>query len=1095
MELRGQFEFEPSGFFVVRTPLLPWDELESWSKGLRAATASTEELSAALATDRSNLRERLRTAMLRPEVREAVFVASPHLEAGLETWLQEPESVRGRGIELALARYYERMCARATPFGLCAGFSVGETGPRTRLVLAERAKYRRHTRPDTEYLGALIRILEQRTELRRQLTFRPNSTLYEAGGRLRYVERRYSEKGFSDCVVSAEKNDGLAMTLERAAGGQRMEALAEALADGEISREEALGFIEELIASQILVPDLPSQVTGPEPLPALLASLQILGAPAVETREKLERLQCDLAVMDQAGIGRPTQVYRDLAAQLEPIPSKADLTTMFQVDMVKPALQATLDQVALTEIGRGVELLRHVSRRFRSTEIARFRETFFARYEYREIPLVEALDEECGLPFPVPDESGTLNGAPWRRRGFNQWSAVNDWMLRKLTQALSSGATEIKLDPKEMESQGDKNLPPLPDAFAVTATIAATSESDLDAGRFQILLQSLEGPSGGELFGRFCHADETLARQVRQHLAREEALDPTSVYAEIVHLPESRMTNILARPVLRACEIPYLGGSGARPEYQLPVADLWLSVEHEKLVLHSKRLGRPVVPRMTTAHNFSLSHVPVYRFLCALAHQDAITVEWNWGPLGQAPFLPRVSCGRLVFSRATWNLGKQELSRLNQPTVEQRFEAAQDLRADLRLPRWTVLWDGDNALPVDFDNCLSVENFVHLVHQRAGIVLTELYPGPDQLFVRGPEGRFSHELLVPFVRKAKATSKSETGNPTPETNPRPSPEMPQSGRSAEVFSPGSTWLFVKLYCGLATADYLLRELLSGLVEQAQATGWMDRWFFIRYGDPDWHLRLRFHGQTEKLMGQLVPALHALLEPQLWSGALARWQIDTYERETRRYGGLAGVEIAEALFEADSDAVLAMLRAAGSADAAVEQRWRLGVCGVDRLLSDLGLDLQRRLDVAKVARAAMASPPGADPEQEHQLSQDFRRERQILETLLRGELAPDDPVSVALNPLKARSVRLIPLCTKLQELQQQGRLSQSIEELSRSYIHMHINRLLRTRHREFELRIYDALQRLYESMIARRTRNMGNRPTVSQASLLVPIPGK
>jgi len=133
---------------------------------------------------------------------------------------------------------------------------------------------------------------------------------------------------------------------------------------------------------------------------------------------------------------------------------------------------------------------------------------------------------------------------------------------------------------------------------------------------------------------------------------------------------------------------------GATPENQLPVADLWLSAEGEKLVLRSKRLGRQVIPRMTTAHNYSLSKVPIYRFLCALAHQEEVGVGWSWGPLTQAPFLPRVSCGRLVFSRATWNLQKPELSKLNQPTVSTRFEAVQQLRATHRLPRWTVLQDG-----------------------------------------------------------------------------------------------------------------------------------------------------------------------------------------------------------------------------------------------------------------------------------------------------------------------------------------------------------------------------------------------------------------
>ena len=79
------------------------------------------------------------------------------------------------------------------------------------------------------------------------------------------------------------------------------------------------------------------------------------------------------------------------------------------------------------------------------------------------------------------------------------------------------------------------------------------------------------------------------------------------------------------------------------------------------------------------------------------------------------------------------------------------------------------------------------------------------------------------------------------------------------------------------------------------------------------------------------------------------------------------------------------------------------------------------------------------------------------------------------MSAVLKPLETRSARLVPVARKVAELLKAGRLSQSIAEFSRSCIHMHINRLLRSRAREFELVIYDALQRLYESMLARQTR--------------------
>src|SRR5205807_7013034 len=103
--------------------------------------------------------------------------------------------------------------------------------------------------------------------------------------------------------------------------------------------------------------------------------------------------------------------------------------------------------------------------------------------------------------------------------------------------------------------------------------------------------------------GRFCHAGDQLCQLVRAHLAAEEAVHPDRVFAEVVHLPEGRVGNILSRPVLRSYEIPYLGRSGAPPSRQLSLSDLLVSVQGERIVLRSRRLGREVIPRLTTAPN------------------------------------------------------------------------------------------------------------------------------------------------------------------------------------------------------------------------------------------------------------------------------------------------------------------------------------------------------------------------------------------------------------------------------------------------------------------------------------------------------------
>ena len=155
-------DIAPSGFFALRTPLLPFDDLLAWSDGQQAASADDDlmRLQAAFAADRACLRERLQHVFARPEVREALFVASPDLEERLDLWLREPDSDDGQKIERALVRYFSRMAGRATPFGLFAGCSVGTLAAETRLALDGRDRYRRHTRLDMDYLVALAKALE-----------------------------------------------------------------------------------------------------------------------------------------------------------------------------------------------------------------------------------------------------------------------------------------------------------------------------------------------------------------------------------------------------------------------------------------------------------------------------------------------------------------------------------------------------------------------------------------------------------------------------------------------------------------------------------------------------------------------------------------------------------------------------------------------------------------------------------------------------------------------------------------------------------------------------------------------------------------------
>jgi thiopeptide-type bacteriocin biosynthesis protein len=339
--------------------------------------------------------------------------------------------------------------------------------------------------------------------------------------------------------------------------------------------------------------------------------------------------------------------------------------------------------------------------------------------------------------------------------------------------------------------------------------------------------------------------------------------------------------------------------------------------------------------------------------------------------------------------------------------------------------------------------------------------LVELLGGDDAV-VKGPEGGFLHELLVPFVRKSAPLSKGAA--PSTEGAARSSLAKPVVART---LVPGSEWLYAKIYTGTATADAVLREVVAPLVERTRAEGLASGWFFIRYADPHSHLRVRFRGDPTKLASELQPRLHAALAPLVADGRVWRVELDTYEREMERYGGAVGISLAERLFEADSDAVLRVV-----ARTPLAVRPQLVVRGAHALLTDLGFELPKRLEIATSLRERYGVEHGVDVAFSRALGAKFRTMRADLDAAIAVD-SPSEGLREGFAALRERSARLAPVVCDLRAAAQSGQLDVSLEDLAGSYVHMHVIRMLRAQQRAQELVVYDFLQRLWESEIARR----------------------
>jgi thiopeptide-type bacteriocin biosynthesis protein len=370
-------------------------------------------------------------------------------------------------------------------------------------------------------------------------------------------------------------------------------------------------------------------------------------------------------------------------------------------------------------------------------------------------------------------------------------------------------------------------------------------------------------------------------------------------------------------------------------------------------------------------------------------------------------------------------------------------------------PRWVALADGDNELTLDLDNVVCLDVLVEALRPGRPTPLLELFPTADDLCVRGPGGRYMHELLVPFAGQAPGPARL--------------PVTPRAPAVTRRFAPGSEWLYLRLYGGPGSADRVLVDTVGPLTASARAAGLIDRWFFLRYADPEPHLRVRWHGPAAGLTGELLPAVHAALDPLLRDGVLWRVDAGTYEREVERYGGPATVELAEEIFEADSDAVLALLGTVD--DDLAEFRWRLALAGADRLLRDLRLPFDARREWARRTREHLLAEHGGGADLAREIGRRFRPGAAELAALLDGR-SDDAAVADGLRILDARSARLAPLVDRLDGLDRDGLVTEFRDQLAASLVHMHVNRMIRDEQRTAELVLADWLERLYRGVAAR-----------------------
>ncbi|MXO04123.1 lantibiotic dehydratase family protein [Flavobacterium sp. HBTb2-11-1] len=735
--------------FILRTPLYSLDFYKKF-------------------TSENNISDEIFLEVLKdPILKEAIYLASPVLYNAVIKWIDAKESSKNiediEKIKFSVLKYISRLSARCTPFGLFAGCTVGKIDIGTNIILKGAIHNERHTRFDMNYLVALSQNLTKIDFIKKQLLFYPNKSIYEVANKIRYIEYYYINGQRNHQVVSITNSKYIKKIIKFSKKGALINDIINELISETISAETATNFVHELIDNQVLISNLEPSITGIEFYNQIILVLEKLDK-TKSILDKLLLLKSKLTEIDER-IGNNIEKYKTTIEILKDLDTEFDVSHLFQTDMSISVTQNKLSANVVDSVKKGMSVLNKFSHISENATLSEFKKRFYARYENQEVQLSKVLDSEIGIGYHKAFEQNTINPLIDDLRLPDtkiknspqtiEWNSFNSFFHKKILQANKNNDFVINIKPSELNHLNE-NWDNLPDTMSTIIELVIIDEKE------KVKFSGIGGSSAANLLGRFCHGAIKINEYVNTIIDTENQINKDSILAEIIHLPESRVGNILMRPSFRNFEIPYLGSSTLGDEFQIPIDDLYISIKNDKLVLRSKKHNRKVIPRLTNAHNYSQNSLPIYHFLCDFQFEGKRQgMSFNLGSISTTyDFIPRIEYEDVILHEATWNIEKKDIENLikNRNNQTEFILEIENFKQIKKIPLYVVLVENDNELLINFNNLTSVKMLIDIVRKKNNFTLKEFLHAKKSKILDTNKEYYSNEIILSFYNQKLLTN-------------------------------------------------------------------------------------------------------------------------------------------------------------------------------------------------------------------------------------------------------------------------------------------------------------------------------------------------
>ncbi|WP_020123798.1 lantibiotic dehydratase [Streptomyces canus] len=579
----------------------------------------------------------------------------------------------------------------------------------------------------------------------------------------------------------------------------------------------------------------------------------------------------------------PLSALVDQSAHLPPTEAAEIRSTPRSARDLRVDWDLTLPTAVVQEAAAAAKALVRLAPQASLTGWAEWHRRFLERYGPRAaVPVLDAIDM-LGYPpgflgaataptaSPQPDRVGRL--------------------IKLAHTAGMQGRLEIQLDDAAIEDLSTVDLGrPVQPSTELTVRIDAESVAALHQGEFTLHVVGVSR-SAGATTGRFLYLlDDEDRRRMTDTYGALPPVHQGALRAQISSTPLSAPTENVARAPQATEWVISLGDYHSPDTRPLPVTDLAVTVDAEQLHLVSLSHRRPVHTLLLNAVDLGHHSHPLCRFLTEAPVALAIPCTgFRWGTAASSlPFLPALCYGRTILSPARWLLTREDLPPASAPWA-QWDEALTRWRRKVHLPERVYLSEDDQRMALDLAEP-SHRALLRVHLDRDGTVTLSPAPRAKDL---GWTGGRAHEVVIPLsteqniipVRVADRAVNREHGH------------LPGCENRISLHLHGHRD---------RQAPILTRHLAALLDELGDPS-----WWFIRYRDPDDHLRLRLTCKPGTL-GAVFESIGEWTRRLRQNGLITDASVETYQPEIARFGGLTAIEAAERYFAADSAAAVAQL---------------------------------------------------------------------------------------------------------------------------------------------------------------------------------------